>query len=468
MSGRSWTVDGRTFHSAAALREAEDKLLREALAEDGPLREKLQERWGAVMQTRLEAEDAEAEDDSRRQRVRSASRNRGSTEAGAHFHEQRIAEDPGSFSEARQQGLRAIERMAPVLNAEAGDRLDDLVRRDRWGLEARYLDAVSNPHYESAFWKRLTRPNTAQFEMTPEEAEAMRTVAQVEAERAMSGGTGSAGGFGVPFTLDPTIMLSSNGSINPLRELATVTQITTNEWRGVSSAGVTAGFAGEATEVDDDSITLAQPTAVVNRVDAFIPFSFELGMDYPSFQTELGKLFSDAKDNVEATGFTTGSGTAPNPQGVITGATNIVTTAGTAAFVIADVYTTKSPLPPRFAPNATWLAAAPIADVIYRFVGGGSTEPPLLNEERTAMLGRPYRELSAMDSAVSTGNEILLYGDIEAGFRILDRIGLSVELVQHLFATPNNRPSGQRGLLAWWRTGSVVQVSNALRVLRVR
>ena len=99
--------------------------------------------------------------------------------------------------------------MSPVLSAEAGDRLDDLVRRDRWGLDARYIDAVSNPEYERAFWKRVTRPNTAQFEMTPKEAEAMRRVAQVEAERAMSVGSTTAGGFGVPFALDPTIMLSS-------------------------------------------------------------------------------------------------------------------------------------------------------------------------------------------------------------------------------------------------------------------
>jgi HK97 family phage major capsid protein len=460
-------VAGRTYRSVAQMREREDEILR--LAHSGSLSDsehaRLNDEWADLTAARLEAEDGGGR---ARDRVRSAARSPRNREAGASFgNGGTTTADDGPFGEARERGLRAIERMADHLSADAGDRLDDVVRRDRSGLDARYIDAVSNPEYERAFWKRVMRPDTAQFEMTAAEAEAMRTVAQVELERAMSVGTTTAGGFGVPFALDPTIVLSSDGSVNPLRELATVTPITTNEWKGVTSEGVTAGPALEASEVGDDTPELAQPSAKVHRFDAFVPFSFEVGMDYPSFQQELATLFSDAKDNAEATSFTTGDGNAPNPQGIITGTTGIYTTAGTAAFVVADVYGVKQAVPPRFSPNASWVSAAPIADLVYRMVGGGSTEPPLFNEDRTMILGKGYRELSAMDSSVATGNEILLYGDIEQGFRILDRIGMSIELVQHLFATANNRPSGQRGLLAWWRTGSVVQVPNALRVLRV-
>jgi HK97 family phage major capsid protein len=465
MSKRSWFVDGRRFHSVDELKQAEDKLLREALAAEGGLREKLQERWGEVMQTRLEAEDAVNGD---RSAIRSRASNPANREAGASFHEQRIADDPGAFGEAREQGLRAIERMSSVLSAEAGDRLDDLVRRDRWGLDARYIDAVSDPDYERAFFKRVTRPDSAQFEMTPKEAEAMRRVAQVEEERAMSVGVTTAGGFGVPFALDPTIMLSSDGSVNPLRQLATVTQITTSEWRGITSAGVTASFDSEAQEVSDDTPTLAQPTISVNRADAFIPYSFEVGMDYPGFAQEIGKLFTDAKDQLEASAYTVGNGTPPNPQGVITGATNVYTTAGTAAFVVADVYGTQQALPPRFSPKASWLSSNTIANQIYRFVGGASTEPPLFNEDRNRLLAKPWFEASNVVSTTSTGSLFLLYGDIEAGFRIVDRIGMSIEVVQHLFATANQRPTGQRGLFAWWRTGSEVQNAAALRVTKAK
>jgi HK97 family phage major capsid protein len=222
-----------------------------------------------------------------------------------------------------------------------------------------------------------------------QEADAMRVVAAVEAERAMSVGTSAAGGFGVPFALDPTIMLSSDGSVNPLRQLATVTPITTNEWRGITSAGVSASFDAEAQEVSDDSPTLAQPTIAVNRADAFIPFSFEVGMDYPGFQAEIGKLLQDSKDQLEASAFTTGNGTPPNPQGVITGATNVVTTAGTALFAVADVYSTQNALPPRFSPNAAWLSSSTVANLIYRMAGGGSTEPEPFNDDRNRLLAKP-------------------------------------------------------------------------------
>ena len=34
------------------------------------------------------------------------------------------------------------------------------------------------------------------------------------------------------------------------------------------------------------------------------------------------------------------------------------------------------------------------------------------------------------------------------------RPGMNVEFVPHLFTTGSNRPSGQRGLYAWWRVGA--------------
>jgi HK97 family phage major capsid protein len=182
--------------------------------------------------------------------------------------------------------------------------------------------------------------------------------------------------------------------------------------------------------ISDDSPTLAQPTIKVERADAFIPYSFELGMDYPGFQQEIGKLFSDARDQLEASAFQVGTGTPPTPQGIITGATNVFTTAGTAAFVIADVYGTQQALPPRFQPNAVWLSSNTIANTIYRFVGGNSTEPPLSNATLDVLLGKQWYEASNVVSTTTSNSLILLYGDVAAGFRIVDRIGMTIEVVQ--------------------------------------
>ncbi len=54
-----------------------------------------------------------------------------------------------------------------------------------------------------------------------------------------------------------------------------------------------------------------------------------------------------------------------------------------------------------------------------------------------------------------------------AAYRIIDRVGLSVELVPHLLGS-NRRPTGQRGLYCYGRTGGGVIVPDALRVLKVK
>ena len=82
-------------------------------------------------------------------------------------------------------------------------------------------------------------------------------------------------------------MLTSNGALNPIREVARVFTITTDKWKGVSSAGVTASYDAEASEVSDDTPTLAQPTIDCAMGRAFVPFSYELGQDWATLQPEL-------------------------------------------------------------------------------------------------------------------------------------------------------------------------------------
>ena len=45
---------------------------------------------------------------------------------------------------------------------------------DRDGSDARYLAAVGDPDYASAFWKAMPDPARGHLSFTPREAEAMR------------------------------------------------------------------------------------------------------------------------------------------------------------------------------------------------------------------------------------------------------------------------------------------------------
>jgi HK97 family phage major capsid protein len=364
--------------------------------------------------------------------------------------------------------LRTIERYGDVLRSDAADNLDDLVRRrDPTGIDGRYIAAVGDPAYNSAFGKMLADPSTGHLRFSPQEVEAVRRVSAVMYERGMVEGTGSAGGFGIPFTLDPSILLTSNGALNPIRQVATVITIGTREWKGVSSAGVTASYDAEATEVSDDTPTLAQPTITTAMGRAFVPFSIELSQDWATLQQELVRLITDARDVLDAVQFYSGTGT-DSPAGVRTGLTTTqrVQTDVAATFDVDDAYDIKGQLPARFMPNATWAAHPTKWDTIFRFTPSGSTtEPQALPTRDGQFIGRPKIEWTAIPTALTTGTTQLLYGDFRAGFRIADRLGMTAEIVQHLLGAAGRRPTGERGLFCYWRTGSKTVVPEALRYL---
>jgi HK97 family phage major capsid protein len=248
-----------------------------------------------------------------------------------------------------------------------------------------------------------------------------------------------------------------------------------DDWNGLTSGGVTVSRVSEGTEAGDNSPTLAQPTVTPQRVQGFIPFSIEVGQDWTGLQAEMARELAEAKDVEEATSYTTGTGTPPAAQGVITGATTTVTAGGTAAFAGADLYKVEEALPDRFLPNAQWLGTRFAYNKIRQFdtAGGASIWTKSLTENIGTdasgntgyeLLGYPANRVSTMTAALTTGSKILVLGDFSR-FAIVDRIGMDIELIPHLFGAANRRPTGQRGIYAIWRNDSRVLDANAFRVL---
>lgn len=375
--------------------------------------------------------------------------------------------DAGPHGAVRDQALRTIERNQHVLSAEAGDNLESLVRhRDPTGVDGRYLTAVGDGAYATAFSKMLRYPQDAHLRFSGEEVTAVRRVSAVEEERGLVSGVGAQGGFAIPLEIDPTILLSSNGALNPVRSVARVITMSTREWRGVSSAGVTASYDAEASEVSDDTPVLAQPTIVSAMGRAFVPYSIEVSQDWAGISEELARLIADGRDVLDATQLYSGTGT-DSPAGVRTGLAvgQRVLTDVAATFDVDDAYDIKGQLPARFMPNATWAAHPTKWDTIFRFTPSGSTtEPQALPTRDGAFIGRPKIEWTAIPTALTTGTTQLLYGDFRAAFTIGDRLGMTAEIVGHLMGA-TRRPTGERGLFVFWRTGSKTVVPEALRYL---
>lgn len=211
-----------------------------------------------------------------------------------------------------------------VLPAAAADRLERHINEaDPQGLDANYIAAVGDPNYRTAFGKLMMDPQTGHLRFSPAEVEAVRRASQAEAQRSLNVTTGSAGAFAIPISLDPSIIMTGTGVLNPLRDLCSVETISSTTWKGVGDRG------GD-------------------------------------------------------------------------------------------------------------------------------------------FLGRPKAELSTVVSTTTTASKIMIGGDLKTGYRIVDRIGGTIEIIPHLFgAAQGQLPTGQRGAYFYWRVGGGVVAPNALRYLEV-
>ena len=90
--------------------------------------------------------------------------------------------------------------------------------------------------------------------------------------------------------------------------------------------------------------------------------------------------------------------------------------------------------------------------------------PTVTHRALLRLLGYPVNELSTMSATVVNTTKIMLIGDFSM-FKIIDRVGMTVELVPQLFGATSRYPTGQRGLYAYWRNGSKVIDAVAFRAL---
>lgn len=355
-------------------------------------------------------------------------------------------------SELRSAALALLDRDGSSLANRQGDHVDQLLRTQNGNTDgsqiAKRMLLTENEHYRSAFAKAVTSVAPA---WTSEEARAIGEF------RAMSGGTDTAGGFGVPVLIDPSIILTSGAAAAPVLDLARIVTITTDEWKGVSSAGVSWSYDNEGAETSDDSPTLAQPTVPVKTARGFIPYSIEIGEDYPSFAAEMRRLLDAGYIDLVASQTITGS----SPTGIFTALdanTNvevIVTTDG--LFGAVDLLKVWKSLPERYRSNATWIMNTDVENEIRTFSANDTGAFYTVNLTQAGignLFGRPVRTTDfAPEFTGTTGAaNILVVGDF-SNFLVAQRAGMSIEFIPHLFGTTTGRPTGQRGWFAYARHG---------------
>jgi HK97 family phage major capsid protein len=412
-----------------------------------------------------------AEREARVAKVREAARSESNRESGSRINgtpELIVQTDRDPFEDL--ESVRTGITPPGEVRARALTAIENYSKRnDNWGLEddgaeqatklvekggkafgtavARQMLSTGSPEYLAAFESYLNDPTGMQG-------------------RAAMSLTSANGGYLVPFTLDPTIILTNAGSANPYRQFANMKTTATNDWNGVTSAGVTAEWTAENTEAADASPTVGQLKITPQKADAYLFGSVEILSD-SDFGQQLPELLADAKDRIEETGFAIGTGSG-QPKGIIPAGTS-QNRAGTAAAGPAaqDVYALMAALPARFRgprANNVWAANLLTINALRNIPAFTGATTSIVNDSGSTptMLGRPFLESTSIVGTFTTGNKVLAFLDAKQ-FYIVDRVGMSV-FYDNFVLGANRRALGSGAWYAYWRVGSDVSTATAVRV----
>lgn len=368
------------------------------------------------------------------------------------------AVDPvrGTRSEVRDAALKTLERehktqMVPVSDASAThvERLINKRTRNFDGdLLARRLLITESPEYRSAFAKAISSPTPA---WTPEESRAMAQFHTRVDEQSL---TDASGGFGVPVLIDPTILLTSGGATAPLLDVSRVEQITNDVWRGVSSAGVAFAGVDESAAITAQEATFAQPTVTPEKAAAVIPYTVEIEGDYPNFADEMARLIEVAY--IDFVGEETAVGAA-GLVGIFTAidatASQEVNPTTDGALGPEDALVVWDALAERARSRASWFMNVSVESQLRTGADGYGTRD-LSSEGIGPLLGK--RVLLSDFAPAFTGTtgaaNLAVLGNFMS-YVIAQRIGMSIELVPHMF-DGNGALDLTRAWLAWARIGA--------------
>jgi HK97 family phage major capsid protein len=360
-------------------------------------------------------------------------------------------------SDVRARALTAIEQYAARTDtwglaqaeAEEATRKVEALGKPFGTAVARQMLQTGAPEYLAAFEQYLSDPRSF-------------------ASRAAMSLTAANGGYLVPFTLDPTIILTNNGSANPYRQAATVRSTATNDWNGVTSAGITAEWTTEGTEAADASPTVGQLKITPQKADAYLFGSFEV-LEDSDFSQQLPLLLGDAKDRLEEAAFAVGTGTG-QPKGVMVGGTALAAASGTAATgpTAASIYSMLGALPARWRgprSNLRFVGTLKVLNTLRNVAAFSGATTSIVNDAGPVptLLGIPFLESTSVVSTYANGNAVIALGDMSQ-YYIVDRVGMSV-IYDPVVLGANRRPSGQGAWYAFWRVGADVSTAGAFRVL---
>ena len=191
-----------------------------------------------------------------------------------------------------------------------------------------------------------------------------------------------------------------------------------------------------------------------------------------NLEAELASIISRKFGLLEGTAFCTGNGSSA-PEGFTINTTVLADTSHTTTsnvLVMDDFYTAYYALASPYIPNATWVMNRSVVALLVGFKAATTNtyllEPNLQAAQPMRFLGVPIVECPDLPTgSLTPADEVIIaaIGDFRAGYKIIDRIDITIQRLVEKYAE-----LGEIGFLARKRVGGGVVLPEAIQLLSAK
>lgn len=216
---------------------------------------------------------------------------------------------------------------------------------------------------------------------------------------------------------------------SPMRQVARVQQVAGSPIKlPRRTAALQAAWVAEGSQSSSSEPTYGQHSVDVHEARVFVDVSNQLLEDSAfDLASELARDFAEEFGRLEGAAFVSGNGTTA-PEGFLTSSEFETEEASGAAISADDLIDLFHAVPSTFASRGTWLMNRATMGAVRKLqsdVGTYLWADSIAPGNPATILGRPVVEMPDMPDVDAEAVPIA-FGDWSAGYRIFDRIGLSV------------------------------------------
>ncbi|MCH8683887.1 phage major capsid protein [Pedomonas mirosovicensis] len=347
-------------------------------------------------------------------------------------HERRNSMDRNEQNPAPEAGDTDIEeRVTAIEESVAG--IDTRLK----AVEASITDVAKSA---SRIEQKLNRPGgiAPEVKSAPAELEGkafgsflrrgLERMDPLEA-KALTVSADTAGGYLVPDQFQREL-IKNLVLFSPMRQLARISQASSSSILLPKRTGtLTAKWEGETDDRDSTQPSYGQQTLTVYELGCYVDISNQLLEDSAfNMEAELSSDFAEEFGRAEGAAFINGTG-AGQPSGLLNTAGITALEAAAANAITADeLIDLFHALPGFYAANGTWIMNRSTIGVVRKLKNASGDylwRDSLAEGNPPTILGRPVVEMPDMPD-LGAGTVPVAFGDFRQGFRIFDRVSLSV------------------------------------------